>query len=519
MRAVPPTRGELAVRGSSDASARSAAAHGGPPTLGIAHETGVELLPNSARVVARLFVPGLEEVGPTGSRAGAVIDRILKLSERAVEEAVADVEARFSFRHRDLGAIFDANADKVITLLDPDIALSPVRRRFLGACFTHEYSVEAAALCNPSMVLFPDTDATRDAQFVMSVRGIGEGHRSSIGFRTGTITTSGTVSIDTPSPYAHTVSGTPGRHHRSVFHYKLDLLGDDFENVAHVLNSLPPTFDDATLTTALDAVAADVAIRRLTPTTIAHITALAHWSYEVRFPADTAISERVLWPSAPPEFHGMEDARFVRFVGDDGAITYYATYTAFDRRDISVQLLETTDFVTFSSSPVAGAAAAGKGLALFPRKVQGRYLALTRADRETNGIASSDDLHHWANSETLQAPRESWEVLQLGNCGSPVETSHGWLVLTHGVGPVRTYTMGALLLDLDEPTRVLRRATLPLLAAGTQHRDGYVPNVVYSCGAVAHGDTLVIPYGVSDERISIATVSVDELVAAMVDVR
>lgn len=485
------------------------------PTRSLARATGVRIEPDPSRVVARLFVPGLEDVGPQGSRAGSVIDRILRLEESLVEPTLQDVYARFAGRHRDLAAIFEANAQKVLTLIDPAISISPSRRQLIGAYFTHEYSIEGASLSNPSIVLHPDDTGTDTARIVMSVRGIGEGHKSSIGFRTGTISAHGEVSIDPPSPFAQIAHGTPGRNYRSVYHAKLDLLGDDFEYVHHLMAMLPAEFDEFELGGALTAMSADHSVHRLSPALVNHAINLSHWSYQVEFPDETEVSERVLWPQAPPEYHGMEDARFVRFTEDDGAVTYYATYTAFDRGNISLQLLQTTDFRRFASSPMAGAAAVGKGLALFPRRIGGRYMALTRADRETNGVASSDDIRHWASFEMLQLPQEHWEVLQLGNCGSPIETPQGWLVLTHGVGPMRTYALGALLLDLDQPHRVLARTIEPILFPDDEHRDGYVPNVVYSCGGMAHGDHLVVPFGVADQRIAIATFSISALIDAM----
>jgi len=485
------------------------------PSRALARPTGIRIDPDPGRVVARLFVPGLEDVGPQGSRAGSVIDRILRLDESLVEPTLADVHDRFAGRHRDLAGVFQANASKVLTLIDPSTVISAGRRELIGAYFTHEYSIEGASLSNPSIVLHPDDPGGPDARIVMSVRGIGEGHKSSIGFRTGTIGADGQVSIDAPSPFAQVASGTPGRHYRSVYHAKLDLLGDDFEYVHQLMAMLPAEFDEVELSDALTAMSADHSVHRLSPALVNHAINLSHWSYQVEFPDGTDLSERVLWPQAPPEYHGMEDARFVRFTDDDGSITYYATYTAFDRGNISLQLLQTADFRRFASSPMAGAAAVGKGLALFPRRVGGRYLALTRADRETNGVASSDDIRHWASFEMLQVPQEHWEVLQLGNCGSPIETSHGWLVLTHGVGPMRTYALGALLLDLEQPHRVLARTVEPILFPDEEYRDGYVPNVVYSCGGIAHGDHLVLPFGIADQRISIATFSIDELIDAM----
>jgi predicted GH43/DUF377 family glycosyl hydrolase len=216
------------------------------------------------------------------------------------------------------------------------------------------------------------------------------------------------------------------------------------------------------------------------------------------------------------ESRGMEDARFVRFADDDGVVTYYATYTAYNGTDIGQQLLETTDFCAFTSSPIVGSAASNKGLALFPRRIDGRFVALSRSDRESNSIAYSDNLRHWEEKLPCQMPTQAWEVLQLGNCGSPIETEAGWLVLTHGVGPMRTYSIGAILLDLEDPTRIVGQLQEPLLSPSSDEQDGYVPNVVYSCGALSHADTLVLPYGIGDSSIGIATVPMDTLLSALI---
>ena len=242
---------------------------------------------------------------------------------------------------------------------------------------------------------------------------------------------------------------------------------------------------------------------------------IAERTYAVRFPEETTLSERVLWPSMDAERNGMEDARFVRFVDDDGAVRYYATYTAYDGANISQQLLETADFLEFTSSPMVGPAAANKGLALFPRRIGGRYVAMSRSDRETNSVTFSDNPRLWGRATPCQVPTRAWEVLQLGNCGSPIETEAGWLVLTHGVGPMRTYRIGAVLLDLDEPERLIGHLREPLLSPDPDEQDGYVPNVVYSCGALVHADTLVVPYGIGDSAIGMATVPLPELLDAL----
>lgn len=481
----------------------------------IVTETGIDLCPDRTRVITRFFVPGREDVGPGESRAAHVIERILNLGERDVEAAMRDIDERFSHRHQALHDTFREHAAMVTSRLDPGVDLSTARRLLLGASFTHEYAIEAAALCNPSVVLHPQQDTSGDAAFILSVRGMGEGHRSSISFRTGTVTATGTVTIDRPGPFPRTATPTPGLHQRAVFHAKLSQLADDRENATHVLNPLPPCFDDAELDARIEWLSADIATRRHTSTTIANLRSLAQSSYRVEYPISSHISERVLWPHAPAESHGMEDARFVRFIDECGDVTYYATYTAFDGTNVCQHLLETTDFTTFTATPMAGAAASGKGLALFPRKIRGHYAALSRSDRETNAIAFSDDLCCWNTAQTIQTPNRPWEILQLGNCGSPIETEDGWLVLTHGVGPMRTYSLGAILLDLDEPQRVLARSETPILTPGNDRRDGYVPNVIYSCGALAHNDILVLPYGIADQTISVATLSIKHLLSTL----
>jgi predicted GH43/DUF377 family glycosyl hydrolase len=349
----------------------------------------------------------------------------------------------------------------------------------------------------------------------MSVRGIGEGHRSSIGFRTGSVDADGQVTVDEPGPYPTLAAVEPAVFNREQFTGRLRALGEHTESAAYVLSHLQDTFTADELESQLGVLSGQRDTRRDTHTTAALLRSIASCSYTARFPTDTLLSERVLTPAMAAESRGMEDARFVRFVDREGDVTYFATYTAFDGVAISQQLLQTIDFAQFAASPMVGPAAMNKGLALFPRAVGGRFAALSRHDRETNAVAFSDSLLHWDDAVTIQAPDRPWEVIQLGNCGSPIETDHGWLALTHGVGPMRTYSIGALLLDLDEPTKVIRTLRDPLLVPG-EHRDGYVPNVAYSCGALLHGETLVVPHGLADTSIAIATIPLPELLEAMV---
>lgn len=476
------------------------------------------LVADPARVITRLFVPGQEGFEVQESRAGVVLKRILALSDDDVQSCLDDVTVRFEGRHRDLEGTFRRHARELADRLDPGRTLSEARMLLIGATFTSEYAIEGAALCNPSIVAHPDqTDmAPGSLRIVMSVRGIGEGHVSSIGFRTGVIDADGRTTLDDAStPRAETghVGGT--LLDAAVFRGELGRTADTGESVDYVFDSLGDRFVETDLDQRLEYLRAHMSTRGRGERAVELIRTIAQRFYAVEFSCETPLSERVLWPAMAAEQAGMEDARFVRFVDDEGAVTYYATYTAYSGSHISQQLLETRDFRSFTSTPLVGTAAANKGLALFPRRVGGRYAAMSRSDRETNTIAFSDHLAVWTSASPCQQPVQAWEALQLGNCGPPIETEQGWLVLTHGVGPMRTYSIGAILLDLDDPTQVLGRLRRPLLSPTRDEQNGYVPNVVYSCGALVHADTLVIPYGISDGAIGLATVPLPELLAEM----
>ena len=476
------------------------------------------LRPDPSRVVTHLFVPGRELAGGNESRASSVVQRVLDLDDTAVDRALDDVMLRFGGRHPGLRDTFRRHADRIANRISTKADLSDQRWLLLGATFTHEYSVESAAACNPSMVLHPDQSSTPagGARFILSVRGIGEGHRSSIGFRQGTVEASGTVAVDAAAPAPVVGSVEPTMLERALFQGHLRDAGHDGESAGFVLDRLPDTFTRERLDERLSALGAQRDTRRNVTATIDRLRAIAERGYRVAFPPDVELSRRVLWPAVSAESQGMEDARFVRFIDGDGDVRYYATYTAYDGNAIRQQLIATRDFVTFDVSSLAGKAATNKGLALFPRRIGGRFAALSRRDGETNSIAFSENPRVWEQTTTLQLPRRSWELIQLGNCGAPVETPDGWLVLTHGVGPMRTYSIGALLLDLDDPTHVIGQLSEPLLSPTADEQDGYVPNVVYSCGALLHGDTVVLPYGIADTSIGIATMSWQELHHALV---
>jgi predicted GH43/DUF377 family glycosyl hydrolase len=478
----------------------------------IVTRSDVVLRPDPSRVVARLFVPGNELFAVPHSRARVVLERVLALPEATVDELAADVRERWSRRHRDLDGVLAASYEHVRHRIPDEDALSEAARRLVGAYFTQELAIEGAALFNPSIVAHPDQSGLPDGalRFVMSLRAVGEGHVSCIEFRTGTLDAGGRVHVDEPSPHAELGRTGHSTYDRELFRAGLAEAKADAETATYLTSLLADSFTVEDLDRALLQLVDSEHTRQATATErIARH--LARATYRVDFPEETSISERVLRPHGPTESQGMEDARFVRMVDDDGQVVYRGTYTAFDGRHIAPQLIQTDDFRSFRVSVLAGPAAKDKGMALFPRTVDGRHLALTRSDRETTGITSSENGYWWGPPTPLIGPSRPWDLIQTGNCGSPVETETGWLVLTHGVGPMREYTLGAMLLDLDDPTKVLAELDQPIMRPDEQEREGYVPNVLYSCGALAHDDRLLLPYGFSDHAVRFAVVDLPQL--------
>ena len=480
--------------------------------------TPLALLPDPCRVLARPFLPG-EEIVLTGiSRVASLVHRILALPEPEVVSTLQDVLASFAQRHRGFEETLEQDSEYAVRHIPPGTRLSRERRLLIGAYLTHEFSVEAAALCNPSMVLAPDQGELPPGhcRFVMSLRAIGEGHTSSIEFRAGTIGCEGEVTLDPVGPLL--VGGRrtpPSSYDKHVFRSKLGELGAANDIASKVLSHLPDRFTPDELERALVLLQEDSAPPAIRGETAKIIRVLAASTYVTTFPDESDLAERVIFPAGPNETRGMEDARFVRFVEDDGSAMYYATYTAFDGFEILPQLIATEDFTSFTISTMNGPAAQNKGMALFPRRLDGKYVMLSRKDRENLYLTTSEDVHSWIGSTEIHTPSRAWELQQVGNCGSPIETDEGWLVLTHGAGPMRRYVLGALLLDLADPRRVIGRLPIPLLAPDETEREGYVPNVVYSCGSLLHGETLVLPYGAADQGVRIATVVLADLLAEL----
>lgn len=485
-------------------------------------KTSARFLPDPTRVITKPFAPGPEHSADGRSRVERILGRILALSESEVTRTLSTTQARFAARHVNLRSVFEANFAAIAAgYVARAGELSAERRLLIGAYFTHEYSIESAALTNPSIVPAPNQEglAPGEQRFVLSLRAIGEGHISSIEFRSGIIDGGGRIEMEAPSRHASTARHRAPVYEKHIFHTKLRELDAYNEIAAGVLGALPDRFTLDQLETVIREVDEQYGHGR----DAARATRTIHWlassNYESSFAPDSRLAERVLFPAGPTESQGMEDARFVRFTRDDGTVTYFAQYTAFDGYQILPQLIETTDFLTFRIATLNGESAKNKGIALFPRMIDGRYAALSRLDNENNFLMWSDDVRFWYQSEVIQTPERAWEVTQLGNCGSPLETEAGWLVITHGVGAMRQYALGAILLDKEDPARVIGHLAEPLLESAEDERDGYVPNVVYSCGSMIAGELLVLPYGFADVGTRIATVRLDDLLSELTRAR
>jgi len=471
------------------------------------------LQPDRTRVLARPFHPSSRQ------RAANICAQVLALPESEVRTLLAHVEAEFEGRHVKIREFLRRRFEQVRPWLRAGPALSEERLLLLGAYFSHEYSLEAAALFNPSIVPHPDQSdlPPGSLRVILSLRATGEGHISSITFRTGYLDEQSNITINAPTRYSLEPAQVPNAsYEKALFARKLEELGLVGDFTRQVLAGLGDAFTLEELQAGIRLCSERLDARDQESGGVARKTlALARSNYEVQFDPDTRLSERVLFPVTPSQRNGIEDARFVCFRNDDGTRTYYATYTAYDGKLILPQFVETLDFLHFKFITLNGPAARNKGMALFPRKINGLYAMLGRQDYENIYVIFSDHLHFWHTAKLALKPAFPWEFVQMGNCGSPIETDAGWLVLSHGVGPMRKYCIGAFLLDRDDPTRVLGRLRQPLIEPSVNEREGYVPNVVYSCGSLVHGRQLVIPYAMSDYATTFATVPLDDVLAAM----
>ena len=461
--------------------------------------------PDPSRVLLRPFLPGQELVSLGLSRAEAVVARVLALDDETVQHALELTVQRFGVRHPDVKASFRAHA----ALLPRDVEgvdrLDAARTDLAGAYFSQEYALEAAAILNPSLVAHPDQSGLgpRELRVIMTVRAVGEGHISSMELRTGVVGADGSVVLDEPGQ--NLTRGEVSYAPLSLGYLTAALRDTDlWAGAEPVVRALPETLMRSDLDQALSGGGADATVAD-------RMRRIVESCYRLTFCSDSLLSERVLFPVSRDELNGIEDVRFVAYTEDDGSTTYLGTYTAYDGAAIAPHLLRTADFTTFDVRKLTGDAAHDKGMALFPRSIGGSRWSVARRDRENLCLAQSPDGITWTRGGVLEKPRNAWDLIQLGSCGSPIETDRGWLVVTHGVGPVRRYSLGAMLLDLDNPSRVIGSLSEPLMSPDPDEAIGYVPNVLYSCGALVHEGNLVLPYGCSDSSIRFATVDVERL--------
>jgi len=472
------------------------------------------LNPDQSRVLLRPFTPG------DSQRASGIVARILSLPEDRVSLLLEEISTEFSQRHHHIRNLFLERFEQVREMALIDAELSEPRRLLIGSYFLAEYSLESAALFNPSIVPHPDqTGLPAGAlRFILSLRATGEGHVSSITFRTGIIHPDHRIEVFTPTDFLTEPRQIPNPcYEKGLFARKLIELGLIRDFTHRVMNKLGNSF-------ALDELRASLQAEQFRlPDGMTQedqdeaqgIWMLARSNYQVQFQPEQQLSERILFPATPSQRNGIEDARFVRFENEDGTHVYYATFTAFDGKVVMPELVETPDFLRFRFITLNGPAAQNKGMALFPRKINGLFAMLSRQDNENIYLMFSDNVHFWNEHQLLLKPAFSWELVQLGNCGSPIETDAGWLVLSHGVGPMRKYCIGAFLLDRDDPSKVIGRLREPLLKPNQNEREGYVPNVVYTCGVLLHQGELIIPYGLADHATGFAIVPLAEVLAAM----
>jgi predicted GH43/DUF377 family glycosyl hydrolase len=453
-------------------------------------------------------------------RAVKICARVMVMPEAEVVTLLHEVLVEFDERHMKIRDFLKQRFEQVRPWLPTDQKLSTERELLIGAYFTHEYSFEAAALFNPSIVPHPDQSGLPEGslRFVLSLRATGEGHISSITFRTGILDAKNNITVNEPTRYNLEALQVPNAvYEKKLFERKLKELGLASDFSLQVFQNLHDTFTLEDLRNSISLSMKQFQARdQEIEATARKILTLAQSNYEVQFPPDSRLSERVLFPFTPSQSNGIEDARFVQFQNDDGTKTYYATYTAYDGRFVLPQFLETTDFLHFKFVTLNGPAVQNKGMALFPRKINGLYAMLGRQDHENLYLMFSDHLHFWHTTQLIIKPAFPWEFIQIGNCGSPIETEAGWLVLSHGVGPMRKYCIGAFLLDRDDPGKVISRLREPLIKPDAHEREGYVPNVVYSCGSLLRENQIVIPYAMSDYATTFATIPLNDILAAMV---
>lgn len=480
-----------------------------------ANRQKLQFTPDESRVITKIF--GLDKV-----RIYKVFDRVLKLPDDEANDLLNKVISNFSHRHKDIKRVFKDNFDHVNHGLDITIYRSlPLNKKLLlGAFFTLEYSIESAALFNPSVVSHPDQKGLKPGELrvIISFRAVGEGHMSSVVFRSGVLNKNGNIKMDDNSSLVE-MGKTLESAEYSLSDFRMKLK--DMKQDTLLEGLYDQLLDNFTLDEMVEGIEHFKTNTAMTPQ---HDRALdtMHWlarsNYEMEFDTDVELSERVIFPRSTTDIRAIEDARFVEFTEDDGSRKYYGTYTAYNGHSILPQLIETSNFYRFNIRTLMGEGSQNKGMALFPEKINGQYAMISRNDAENIYIMFSDNINYWQEPKLLREPKFDWEFIQIGNSGSPLKTEKGWLLLTHGVGPVRIYTIGAILLDLNDPTKVIGEIKEPILIPEEDERNGYVPNVVYSCGGIIHNNYLVLPFAASDSRSGIVKFKLDDLLNAMIPI-
>jgi predicted GH43/DUF377 family glycosyl hydrolase len=475
----------------------------------------LRLTPDPQRVITRFFCPG------DSKRVEGIVARVLSLPEDEIGTLLAELERGFLTRHPDLLEFFAEHYKQIRAIIAIEPEPSRARQLLIGACFTMDYALESVALFNPSIVpaLLQEGVPPGSVRFLMSLRATGEGHISSIVFRTGLIDALGDVQLDAPGSYSRPLKATvPDLFLKSTFRRELAALGVPDGHFQRILDQLGERFTRDQLALAIDAVRQDQQASGFLEETADTLISLTRVNHQLHLPHSPKIfreEEIVVFPFSDLERHGIEDLRLVRFTDLDGALVYYGTFTAYDGGRVFPQLLEYRGGDTIDVSLITGDCAKNKGMALFPRRVRGKYAMISRIDNENLYYMESDDVLAWDQAQLVQVPKFAWQVIQIGNCGSPIETEMGWLLMTHGVGPMRQYCIGATLLDRDDPSRVIGQTREPLLMPNAEERWGYVPNVVYSCGAMVHNRMLIVPYAMSDLSTSVARIDLDALLASL----
>ena len=470
----------------------------------------VKVLPDTKRVIARYFFNGDE-------RAIELLKKILALDKEETFGLISPLLQDFSKRHRNITRKLLRNAERVkkyVALAGYEYEkLDEYAKLLIGSYFTHEYSIESAAFFNPSIIPDPDQTNLEEGQLrvIISFRAVGEGHVSSVVFRRAMIDRNNDITVMPAGNYIDEAEKVHNvMYQKRLFLKKAQEADINEEFLQKVTHELEDRFNYEQLKAlVIEAKAQTDDVKILRQYNL--ILALSDSYRRISFSKDTDISDRVIFPLSDFESKGIEDARFVHFTDDDGKTAYYATYTAYDGVHIMPKLLKTTDFYDFKTSPLNGSGAKNKNLALFPRKINGKYAMLSRIDGWNNYLMYSDNINEWDDPIKIQEPVYPWEFVQIGNCGSPIETEYGWLVITHSVGSMRRYSIGASLLDINDPSKELGRLKDPLIMPNPDEREGYVPNVVYSCGSIIHNGELILPYGLSDHSSGFATVNLQTL--------